>query len=138
MKSRAMPFAALLAAALVPAAQGTVRTSSGGQPQTTEPDVFVTIHVTITDARITLDRRSASRGDAARFVIRNVGTKLHGFRLGATKYGSGTQTGFSKTLKPREEKLILLFLDYRGRLPYYSYIKADLTKPGMKGIFRIL
>jgi hypothetical protein len=138
MKTRSLSIAALLAAALVPAAQGTVRTSRGGQPQTTEPTVFVTIHVTITDSRITLDRHTASRGDEARFVIRNLGTKVHGFSLGTTKYGSGTQTAFSRTLKPKEQKLILIFLDYRGHLPYRSHVKLDLAKPGMKGIFRIL
>jgi hypothetical protein len=32
----------------------------------------------------------------------------------------------------------LLFLDYRGELPYRSIVKADLKKPGMRGIFKIL
>jgi hypothetical protein len=28
-------------------------------------------------------------------------------------------------------------MDYRGLLPYRSNMKIDLTKPGMKGTFRI-
>jgi hypothetical protein len=136
MKTRSLPLVALLAAALAPSALGTVRTSS--QPQTTVPDVFVTVHVTITDSRIALDRHKASRGDEIRFILRNTGTRLHNFTLGGTKRGGGRQTGFSRTLKPREEKFILLFLDYRGLIPYRSNMKIDLTKPGMKGTFRVL
>jgi hypothetical protein len=136
MKTRSLPLVALLAAALVPSAHGTVRTSS--QPQTTVPDVFVTVHVTITDSRITLDRHRASRGDEIRFILRNTGTRLHNFTLGSTKRGGGQQTGFSRTLKPREEKFILLFLDYRGLIPYRSTMKIDLTKPAMKGFFSVL
>jgi hypothetical protein len=137
VKIRSLSVAALLAVALVPAAHGTIRTASG--PQTTVPDVFVTVHVTITDSRITLDRHRASRGDEMRFILRNAGTRLHNFTLGSTtKRGGATQTGFSRTLKPREEKFILLFLDYRGLIPYRSTMKIDLNKPGMKGIFRVL
>jgi hypothetical protein len=136
VKTRILSVAALLAVALVPAAHATARTSS--QPQTTVPDVFVTVHVTITDSRIRLDRYSARRGDEVRFIVRNAGTSSHNFTLGSTsKRGAGRQTGFSRTLKPREQKFILLFLDYRGPLPYRSNMKIDLTKPGMKGTFNI-
>jgi hypothetical protein len=132
VKSRILTLAAISAVALVPAAHG-------ARPQTTIPNVFVTVHVTITDSRIILDRHSAGRGDEVRFVTRNAGTKVHNFTLGATtKRGAGIQTGFSSTLKPKEQKVILLFLDYRGPLPYRSLIKADVKKPGMRGIFRIL
>jgi hypothetical protein len=138
VKSRTFFLAAVLAVSLVSTAHGAVR-APAGQPQTTVPDVFVTVHVTLTDARIKLDRHSASRGDEARFVIRNIGTKRHNFTLGTTaKSGTGAQTGFSRTLKPKEEKLILLFLDYRGPLPYRSTVAFDLKKPGMKGVFKIL
>lgn len=103
------------------------------------PDVFLTIHVTITDSRIKLDRRSARRGDEVRFVIRNAGTKPHTFTLGKkVATGTGAQTGFASSLNPRQEKLVLLFMDYRGPLPYRSTMRHDLGKPGMKGIFTIL
>ncbi len=139
MKTRAFFLAPVLSVALVSTAHGAVRTSGSVGPQTTVPDAFVTVHVTITDARIKLDRRSASRGDDARFVIRNIGKRTHTFTLGSTaRRGNGEQNGFTRTLKPREEKLILLFLDYRGPLPYRSTMKYDLNKPGMKGTFRII
>jgi hypothetical protein len=135
VKYRIFSLAALLAVALVPAAHGMVR----AQPQTTVPDVFVTIHVTISDSRISLDRRSSHRGDEVRFVIRNVGTKPHNFTLGGkAARGAGRQTGFVSTLKARQEKLVLMFLDYRGPLPYRSTLQHDLGKPGMKGVFKIL
>jgi hypothetical protein len=134
MNPRVFALAALSAAALVPAAHGTTR----AHPDTTIPDVFLTIHVTLTDARISLDRHSAGRGDEVRFIIRNAGTKIHNFTLGTTQTkGAGAQTGFSTTLRPKQQKLNLLFLDYRGPLPYHSAIRADRNKPGMKGIFTI-
>jgi hypothetical protein len=129
--------AVLAAALVVPGALGTTR--GAARPNTTIPEVFVPVRVTVTDARISLNRKSAHRGDEVRFTIRNAGTKVHSFTLGTgAKAGTGRQVGFSATLKPREEKVFLLFLDYRGDLPYRSIVKADLKKPGMRGIFKIL
>ena len=129
-------LAALSASLFVP---GAFASSIGGaRPNTTVPQVFVPIQVTITDSRISLNRRSANRGDAVRFTIRNSGTRVHAFTLGNTQRSIGTQVGFSATLKPNQEKLYLLFLDYRGALPYRSTIKADLKKPRMRGTFKIL
>ena len=128
---------AVLAAALaVPGALGTTR--GAARPNTTVPDVFLPVHVKVTDTRITLDRKSGHRGDEVRFTIRNAGTKTHNFTLGTAKPGTGYQVGFSTTLKPKQEKVYLLFLDYRGDLPYRSIVKADLKKPGMRGVFKIL
>src|SRR5439155_513146 len=78
-------------------------------------------------------------GVEARFLMRNSGTKVHSFTLGSTttKRGTGKQTGFSSVLKPKEQKLILIFMDYRGPLPYRSTLKHDLGKPGMRGVFTI-
>lgn len=95
------------------------------------------IHVKITDTRIVLDRLTAARGDYARFIVRNAGTKTHGFSLGKSKPGTGLQTGFTRTLKPNVQKILLLFLDYRGALPFSSQLPADRSKPGMRGIFTI-
>lgn len=129
MKSRILALAALSTVAFVPAALG--------RPLTTAPDVFVDITVKLTDSRISVNPHGANRGDEARFIIRNTGTKPHAFTLGSTQRGLGVQTGFSRTLKPREQKILLLFLNYRGELKYYSKLKHDLGKPGMTGIFRI-
>lgn len=127
--------ALLSALAAVPAAQGSVRTQSG--PQTTAPTVFVNVLVTITDKRITLSRHRANRGDEARFIIRNIGAKTHTFSLGSLEHGQGMQTGFSPTLKPKTQRTLLLFLDYRGTVPYKSALPHDRALPGMKGTFTI-
>jgi hypothetical protein len=131
VKYRRLSLACLSAVALVP-------TAHGARPQTTVPNVFVSVHVTITDSKIKLDRQRAGRGDQVRFALRNAGNKVHSFTLGTnTKRGVGIQSGFSTKLRPNEEKAILLFLDYRGPLPYRSILKYDLKKPGMRGIFTI-
>jgi len=136
MRWWAFGVAVLAAALVVPGALGTTR--GAARPNTTIPDVFLPVHVTMTDSRISLDRKSGHRGDEVRFTIRNAGTKTHNFTLGTAKRGTGYQVGFSTTLKPKQEKVFLLFLDYRGTLPYKSIVKADLKKPGMRGVFKIL
>src|SRR5689334_2164484 len=102
-------LAVLTAALAVPGALGTTR--GAARPNTTIPDVFLPVHVTMTDSRISLDRKSGHRGDEVRFTIRNAGTKTHNFTLGTAKAGTGYQVGFSTTLKPKQEKVFLLFLD---------------------------
>ena len=66
--------------------------------------------------------------------MRNVGKTIHRFTIGkqAARRTAG-QRGFSLTVKPRRQKILLLYLDYRGKLPYY----ADLNRSGAKGIFTI-
>ena len=91
----------------------------------------------MTDTRIALSPKGAQRGDYARFILLNVGKKPHTFTLGGTKTGTGVQTGFSKLLKPKEQKILLLFLDYRGRIAYRGTLPADRSLPGMKGVFTI-
>jgi hypothetical protein len=132
--------------ALVPAAHGTAATHD--RPLTTTPNVFVDIQVTVTDERISLNRHSATRGDMGRFVIRNAGKKPHTFAIGHSVHGTGQnaqgttsqygkQSGFTTTVKPKEQKTFLLFLDFRGPVPYYSTTPTDRGKPGMKGTFTI-
>jgi uncharacterized cupredoxin-like copper-binding protein len=138
MKVRVLVLA-VLSAALFVVVPGALDTSRGSaRPNTTIPDVFLPVAVTLTDTRISLNRKSGHRGDEVRFTIRNAGKKVHNFTLGNSKRGVGKQVGFSTTLKPNQQKEILLFLDYRGELPYRSVIKADLKKPGMRGVFKIL
>ena len=117
--------------ALVPAAQ------SSAQPQTTAPPPVVTVKVTITDTRIGVAPKTAIRGSYARFILQNVGKQPHAFTLGATKRGTGVQVGFSKLLKPNEQKVLLLFLDYRGKVTYRGSLPADRSKAAMQGVFTI-
>jgi hypothetical protein len=122
---------AVSAAALVPAAQ------SPAQLGTTAPPEVVTVKITMTDAAFGVTPKSAPRGAIARFILVNRGKKTHTFALGHTRHGTGSQTGFVKSLKPAEQSVLILFLDYRGLLPYRGTLAADRAKPAMQGTFRI-
>lgn len=123
---RACALAVLLAATLAPLGRAT-----------TAPAVVVKIRVTLTDTGVVLSPGRAPRGDFARFLIRNTGTKPHTFILGKARRGSGRQSGFSRTLAPRAHASLYLFLDYRGRLPYFSRVASGGAKPATEGFFEI-
>jgi hypothetical protein len=134
VRVRLFALSAVSALALVGAAQ---RAQSSRSPQTTAPPPVVDVRVTITDAAIRMSPKGAFRGDFARFILVNVGKKPHTFTFGGAKRGAGVQTGFRQPLKPRQQKILLLFLDYRGRITYYGSLAADRAKPAMKGVFTI-
>ena len=114
MKSRLFALAAVSAVALVPAAQ------SARQPQTTAPPPVSNIKVIITDSGITISPKLAQRGSMGRFILVNTGKKPHTFVLGHERRGTGVQTGFKKALKPSQQSVLILFLDFRGAIPYHS------------------
>ena len=131
MRSRLFALAAVSAVALVPAAE------SARQPQTTAPPPVSNIKVTITDAGVTLSPKRAQRGSMGRFILINKGKKPHTFVLGHERRGTGVQTGFKKSLQPSQQSVLILFLDFRGLIPYHAPLPADRNKPAMKGTFRI-
>ena len=132
VKSRLFALAAVSAVALVPAAQSAL------QPQTTAPPPVSNIKVTITDTGVTISPKLAQRGSMGRFILINRGKKPHTFVLGHERRGTGVQTGFKKALKPSEQSVLILFLDFRGAIPYHSPLPADKSNPRMQGIFRIV
>jgi hypothetical protein len=132
VKSRLFALAAVSAVALVPAAQ------SARQPQTTAPPPVSNIKIVVTDAGITVSPKFAQRGSMGRFLLVNTGKKPHTLVLGHERRGTGVQTGFKKALKPSEQSVLILFLDFRGAIPYQAVLPADKNKPRMKGIFRIV
>ncbi len=119
----------VFATVLVPATQA--------RPQTTAPSIFINIHVTLTDTKIIFAPKSAPRGADARFIVNNIGTKAHTFTLGLNNRGSGAQTGFSRVIEPKAHEILLLYLNARGKVPYYSGITAATALPAMKGIFLV-
>ena len=131
MKLSLFALAATLAVLLASAGQSFAR------PTTTAPPPIVTIKVMITDSKIAMIPKRAQRGVMAQFILINRGAKPHTFKLGHQRHGTGTQTGFTRALKPSEQSILIYFLDYRGKLPYLSPLPADRSKPGMKGIFTI-
>jgi hypothetical protein len=110
---------------------------SFARPTTTAPPPIVTIKVMITDSKIAMIPKRAQRGVMAQFILINRGAKPHTFKLGHQRHGTGTQTGFTRALKPSSQSIFIYYLDYRGKLPYLAPLPADRSKPGMKGIFTI-
>jgi hypothetical protein len=111
--------------------------SAAARPQTTAPNVFVNIHVTLTDSKVIMSPKTAPRGADARFIVRNKGTKPHTFTLGANKLGADLQSGFTRTVNPNQQKILLLYLNARGALPYYGGDTIKKASPAMKGVFLV-
>lgn len=127
----------LLAAFVATAAQAELR-HGHRLARTTAPDSYVNIKVTMTDTKFTLSRHSGPAGSDARFIIRDVGKKPHAFQLGTAKSGQGFQSGFNTTVKPGQQKILILYLDYRGaKVPYFGSLPADRNNAAMKGIFTV-
>jgi hypothetical protein len=110
--------------------------AAGAKPDTTGPTLFYTIHVTISDKKITLSRQDLPQTYSARFDIRNVGTRTHSFTLGPRLLGRATVV--SRTVKPKSSAVAFFIQnDLRGVLRYYSVVPADSSKRGMHGVFTI-
>jgi hypothetical protein len=141
MKSRIVGLAVVLVGALVGAFSLAGQAQAGGRtpiwPSTTAPDLYVTVNVTMTDTKFTLSVHAAPRGADARFVVRNAGTKANTFAVGKQGVGTGVQTGFKVTVQPGQQKILILFLDIRGKIPYYSALPADRNNRAMQGDFLI-
>jgi hypothetical protein len=114
-----------------------VAPSAGARPQTTAPNVFVNIHVTLTDTKVIMSPKTAPRGSDARFIVSNVGTKPHSFTLGSSKLGADLQSGFTRTVTPKHHEILLLYLNTRGALAYYGGTTASKALPAMKGVFLV-
>lgn len=106
--------------------------------RTTAADSYVNVHVTMTNTKFTLSRHEGPFGSDARFILKNISNKPHNFELGQQRAGLGIQRGFSATVPPHKQKILILYLDYRGsKLAYYGGLKADRKKAGMKGVFTV-
>lgn len=136
MKRHLLVMGAVCALVLIPVGQSAARPQTTA-PQTTAPPQVWTIKITITDSAIRMSPKSAPRGDMGRFILVNAGKKRHAFSLGHLRHQTGSQTGFARTLNPGQQSILLLFLDYRGTLPYLATLPADRLKPAMKGTFKI-
>jgi hypothetical protein len=108
-------------------------------PTTTEPTEIIDVNVTLRDTGITVSPKAGERGTASRFIVRNRGKKLHTFTVGHDKvvvlHKAGLSTGI---IRPGSRaRILLLFLDYRGKLQYRSIAPADKNNPRMRGFFTI-
>jgi hypothetical protein len=95
------------------------------RPETTNPAATIPIKVTITERAITMRPNAAVRGVAAEFIVTNRGKKAHTVRL--RDVGTGKRPGFTTTLRPDQQKIFVMFLDYRGLIHCVSLDAPTLT-----------
>jgi hypothetical protein len=103
--------------------------------QTTNSPAILTIKVTITDRSVTVKPGSAARGTNAIFILTNRGKTTQKWILGNATRGVGKKIGFASILAPDQQKSVVMFLDYRGALPYSTTQLGGKTV--LKGSFRI-
>jgi hypothetical protein len=106
------------------------------RPQTTNSPAILQIKVTITDSSVTVRPNAAPRGTNAIFILTNRGKTTKKWVLGNATRGAGKKIGFASVLAPDQQKSIVMFLDYRGPLPY-SASQLSGAKTVLKGSFRI-
>lgn len=106
---------------------------SFGRSLTTNAPALLSVKVTITDHSIVLHPNHAARGSTVTFILTNRGRKTHTFVIGDVKRGPGHTQGFGRTLKPNEQLSIVMYLDVRGVMTYYT---RSGSTPVATGSFR--
>ena len=125
---RALQRGAVLGAALL------IVSPAFGRSQTTNQPAIFTVKVTITDTGIVMSPRHAVRGSTVTFILTNRGRKTHTFVIGDVKRGPGYGQGFKQVLRPDQQFTKVMYLDYRGVLPFFS---RSGTATIARGSFRI-
>jgi hypothetical protein len=112
-----------------------VAASAYARPDTTNAPAFLTIKVTITDTAVTVRPNTALRGSNATFILTNRGKSTQKWVLGNATRGVGKTSGFASVLGPDQQKNVVMYLDYRGLLPYSTTKVGGTTVH--RGSFRI-
>lgn len=138
-----MKLRTLVLIAFTVAVSAFVPTASSGvlRPFTTEPEEYATVDVKITDSRIILSEKEFERGNGIDFRVKNVGKKVHNFRLvavGQTIISLDRQGLGTAMLKPGGTGVLQVYLDARGVYGYRSTARIDRAKPGMHGKLSVL
>ncbi len=107
---------------------------AGTAAATTNVPAIFTVKVTITDKGMALRPNHAVRGSTITFVLVNRGKKPHTFVIGDPKRGAGHGQGFAQTLRPNGQFTKVMFLDYRGVMPFV--LRSGTTTIG-RGAFTI-
>jgi hypothetical protein len=113
-----------LGLATAAAALGVAGSASG----TTNVPAIFTVKVNIYDTKLTMSPNHAVRGSTITFVMINRGKKTHTFQIGSTKTGLGH--GFRQTLKPNQQFQKVMFLDYRGKMPFTTRVGSTIVARG--------
>lgn len=107
----------VLAAAALAVALGTAGSASG-RPDTTNAPAIFTSKVTIRDAGMSVTPNHAVRGSTVTFILTNRGRKAHTFVIGSAGGAGKGHLGFKQLLKPSQQFTKVMFLDYRGIMPF--------------------
>jgi hypothetical protein len=97
---------------------------------TTNVPAIFTVKVNIYDTKLTMSPNHAVRGSTITFVMINRGKKTHTFQIGDVRRGAGFGQGFRQTLKPNQQFQKVMFLDYRGRLPFTTRVGTRIIARG--------
>jgi len=121
---------------LVPACAGLAALAvSGPAGSTTNAPAIFTVKVTITDHGIAVTPGHAVRGSTCTFILTNRGKKTHTFVIGDVTRGVGKGQGFGQVLRPNQQYTKVMFLDYRGVLPFVLRTGGAVTARGKFLIF---
>lgn len=108
--------------------------ASGSASGTTNVPAIFTVKVTIKDKSIAMVPNHAVRGSTITFILTNRGSKTHTFVIGDATRGTGKGQGFKQTLKPNQQFTKVMFLDYRGTMPFTTKVGSKVLA---KGAFHI-
>ncbi len=105
--------------------------------QTTNPSIYVTIHVTLTRSTVVVTPKDPPRGSMGRFVMRNLGSKPVTFSVGSDTPGLGLKFGFTSVVKPGTETIRIVYLSIRGKIPYHIGTSFAGAKAKAKGLLEV-
>ena len=112
------------------AATAAALAAAGSASGTTNVPAIFTVKVNIYDAKLTMSPNHAVRGSTITFVMINRGKKTHTFQIGDVKRGAGFGQGFRQTLKPNQQFQKVMFLDYRGKMPFTTRVGTRIVARG--------
>jgi hypothetical protein len=103
---------------------------AGSAAGTTNAPAIFTVKVVISEKKIAMSPAHAVRGSTVTFILTNRGKKTRTFVIGDVKRGAGHGQGFAQTLKPNQQFTKVMFLDYRGVMPFTLRSGKTVTARG--------
>ncbi len=117
----------MLALLTAPLAQSAART--------TAPNVYITVFVNLTAAKVHLSSNTAPEGSALRLLVTNTSSKPKRFSFDYQPLPSGKHTGFDLVFKAHQRREFLLALQVEARMKYFAGSSFDRAKGAQRGIF---
>jgi hypothetical protein len=124
----------VLLLALTVASLGLVQDASA-RPETTQPGVYVTVRVVVTNKSVTLSPTHLRRGATAIFLLSNLTKTPRVLAVGDATLTQRRGTGFAVKLARNGQKRELLYLTDRGPLPLS--VTPTVGKRKIVGVFYV-